>query len=567
MRTNFKRIIATVFAILCLLSAGNAQSLLWDKHWKPSGFNGDSGEDVHKGDDGMIYVAGALGSGTIVDAFVTSYTMTGNQNWVSTYAGTGGAMDYFYAVKTYGSGTGISVYAAGYTNTNSNGNDILLAKYDWTGSQQWLLTWNNAGVSHEGANCLELDASGNIYVGGSTSTNGGDLLYQKYSSSGNLLWSTTFNSSGTQEDSPQYMRYHPSDYLYMASIRKVSGTDHNAVVQKVDATTGSIVWTAVWDGGLANDIDEIYSLDFGPDGNIYVVGTTQTPNSGYDALLLKYDPSGTLLCASTWNNPTYNLDDILGSIDVHSIDNAPVVFVTGYTQIDPGTNDADYLTMKFNCGGATWVATYDGAGIGCPFANDDWAHQILVSTTTGHVYVTGRSYETNASLNATTIKYDPVNGNQLWIHSYDRGNTDNQPARKYPLELEYDDCHDFDIIYVTGYTRENGPASDLDATTLMYGSYAACNKLAAPGTGNEPVASGIYPNPFSNSAVFRCNTEGLSDASLVIYDITGRVVKRMDNIGTNEFGINSEGLNGGMYFYRLVQGPELIYTGKFVIEK
>jgi hypothetical protein len=567
MRKIPKGFFVTLFAIQLFFSAAYSQSLIWAKHYL-AGSNPDQGEDVHLGGDGRIYVAGYLGS-TQFDAMLISYTSGGAQNWVASYAGTAASGDNFRAVTSTGTGSSIAIYAAGFATNTSAGKDMLLVKYNQSGTQQWAATWHNS--PDDQANCIATDGSGNIYVCG-RSYNGinGDLFVRKYNSSGTLQWGMTYNSSGNQDDAPQFMKI-ADPYIYITSIRKISSTDHDAVLQKIDQSNGSIVWTSVYDGGLTDDIDETYSIDLFSNRmgtSIYTVGKTQTASNGADALLLEYNASGTLVCTSTWNS-SYNLDDVLGSIDVYAPLDVPEIYVTGYTQVNTANNDADYLTMKFGCSGPTWVSTYDGAGSGCPTANDDYAYQLMVSPGTGYVYVTGRTYEPNVSLNATTVKYDPDTGSKLWAATYDRNSNDNTPLGKYPLELEYDACHNSDYIYVTGYSRES--TGDRDATTLKYGLTGACaNRLAAPGTNGTNGTNGaglVYPNPFSNSAVFKCNSEEIVNASFMIYDLTGREVKRMDNISVNEFEIDSKDMTAGIYFYRFMQEEEIISSGKFVIEK
>jgi len=52
------------------------------------------------------------------------------------------------------------------------------------------------------ASDLDVDASGNIYIVGSTvsSKSGSDILTQKYSPTGNLVWSNTYGKTGQYSD-------------------------------------------------------------------------------------------------------------------------------------------------------------------------------------------------------------------------------------------------------------------------------------------------------------------------------------------------------------------------------
>lgn len=568
-----KSTLLMALALSCSILSTYGQSLLATKHYTTTG-SYENAFDVHVAGDGRVYVGGFKEiSGADYDAIMISYTSSGTQNWVSSYAGSSSLTDIIRAVTSYSVGSGTVIYGAGDAATTTGGDDALLIKYNQSGVQQWAATWNNTGFTQEIANAVTVDGSGNIYLCGRTSANGGDLFALKYNSSGTLQWSITYNSSGTQDDAPQFMKINSAGtYLYITSVRTLSSTNHDAVLQKISTSTGAISWTSVWDNTLTNDLDETYSLDLDNNENIYTVGQTQTASNGLDALMLQYSSSGTLLFANTWNNASYNLDDVLASVDVTHATHTPLVYVTGYTQINTASNDADYLTMKYSgtVSAPVWTSTYDGAGTGCPTANDDWAYMIMADASLGKVYVTGRTYETSASLNATTLRYDASTGTQEWVDSYDRGGTDNTPATKYPMDLQYDACHGVNSVYITGYTHESTSGTPYDATTLMYGNTGSCLKPAPGTTYGSTAVSGhslIYPHPFSNSTTFYCGRDDIKDATFIIFDLTGREVKRIEHLDAGKFSIDSKELNTGAYFYKFLQDHEMISTGQLLIQK
>ncbi|MBI3500774.1 MAG: T9SS type A sorting domain-containing protein [Bacteroidetes bacterium] len=55
------------------------------------------------------------------------------------------------------------------------------------------------------------------------------------------------------------------------------------------------------------------------------------------------------------------------------------------------------------------------------------------------------------------------------------------------------------------------------------------------------------------------------NSSFIVYDMFGREVKRIDNINTNEIQINRVDMKSGIYYYRYMQGEDLISSDKFVI--
>ncbi len=75
----------------------------------------------------------------------------------------------------------------------------------------------------------------------------------------------------------------------------------------------------------------------------------------------------------------------------------------------------------------------------------------------------------------------------------------------------------------------------------------------------------IYPNPVGESATIEINSSN-ENMSLVFYDITGKEVKRMENLqpGTNIF--NRGSIPGGVYFYSMQSTSGLFITsGKIIL--
>ncbi|HEX8517470.1 MAG TPA: T9SS type A sorting domain-containing protein [Bacteroidia bacterium] len=563
--------IKCLFPLIILFSSlnGLAQSLLWDDHYQTTGVN-DAGCDVHIGGDGRVYSCGTKGITNLnPDALLMSYTASGTLNWTSTYNGTSSQVDQFYALTSYGTGSSIAVYATGQATNTGTAADMLLVKYNQSGTQQWAAVWHGGGT--EQAYCIDVDNSGNVYVCGRTSIGGGDIFFRKYNSSGTLQWSNTYNSSGTQDDTPKFMKINSAgSYLYITSIRTVSSTDHNAVLQKISTSTGTISWTQVWDNTLTNDIDETNWLDIDSDEVIYVVGKTQTTSNGSDALMLQYDSGGMLLLANTWNNSSYNYDDGLASVCVMEISSSrtPQIFVTGFTELNPTDNDSDVLTMKYSGAGTTplWTNTFDGAGSGCPATNDDYGMMIMVNPTTGKVFVESKTFETSG-FDFTTIKYNSGTGVQEWYDTYN-GNAHDYPGL-YPMDIQFEDCYFDDNIYVVGTSFEASISLYQDATTLKYGFTGPCDSPRQSDflKNDDGAQAVISPNPFSNNATFNSGLGSVSNATFLIFDITGRETKRINNLNNSVFDFDSIEMESGIYFYKFIQNNELLQSGKLIIKK
>lgn len=74
----------------------------------------------------------------------------------------------------------------------------------------------------------------------------------------------------------------------------------------------------------------------------------------------------------------------------------------------------------------------------------------------------------------------------------------------------------------------------------------------------------IFPNPFSSSAILQVS-DALTNATVAIYDLNGRVVKQISNISGYTIALQREHLQTGLYFLRLLQDNKMSSTYKLAI--
>jgi hypothetical protein len=74
----------------------------------------------------------------------------------------------------------------------------------------------------------------------------------------------------------------------------------------------------------------------------------------------------------------------------------------------------------------------------------------------------------------------------------------------------------------------------------------------------------IYPNPFTSYATFAFDN-GVNNATITLYDMTGKEVKTLDFSG-KEVQVQRDGLASGIYFYNVVAGDQQIKSGKLIIQ-
>ncbi|HIA37894.1 MAG TPA: T9SS type A sorting domain-containing protein [Flavobacteriales bacterium] len=75
----------------------------------------------------------------------------------------------------------------------------------------------------------------------------------------------------------------------------------------------------------------------------------------------------------------------------------------------------------------------------------------------------------------------------------------------------------------------------------------------------------IYPNPFNQTATVVFSNEAHAIYELVLYDMLGKKVRRLENISSNEVLINKGMLSPGMYFLEL-QGIAKTFRGRIIVE-
>jgi hypothetical protein len=74
----------------------------------------------------------------------------------------------------------------------------------------------------------------------------------------------------------------------------------------------------------------------------------------------------------------------------------------------------------------------------------------------------------------------------------------------------------------------------------------------------------VYPNPFTYTTIISFSNPERSFYTLYLRDLSGKIVKRIDNITNEKIELNKDDLPAGLYLIEL-RGP-YIYRGKVVIE-
>jgi hypothetical protein len=172
---------------------------------------------------GNVYVTGHfngkvdLGGGVLVstggkDAFVASYTSTGQHRWSKRFGGT--FQDGGYGIAVDGAGnvtvTGFFSLTADFGGgglTSAGITDIFIASYTSAGNHRWSRRFGS--TSKDSGNDVAVDKSGNVYAtghfvgtadfggGGLASAGTYDIFVASYTSTGQHRWSKRLGGTST----------------------------------------------------------------------------------------------------------------------------------------------------------------------------------------------------------------------------------------------------------------------------------------------------------------------------------------------------------------------------------
>ena len=326
------------------------------------------------------------------DLLVAKYDSSGTLQWSRTLGGTGTDLGYNTTIDSSD-----NIIVVGYTNSDGAGAiDGLIAKYNSSGTLQWdrtlgRITYNDIfqGVT--------VDSSDNIIVCGYTQTSTTNYgLFAKYNSSGTLQWQKGLGASVGVASVTSFrdVKIDSSDNIIVVGATLADGAGGtDALIAKYNSS-GTLQWDRTLGG---TGTDTLYSISVDSSDNIIVVGHTNSDGEGNDDVLIaKYNSSGTL----QW-------DRILGGIIYDqgravTIDSSDNIIITGYTASD-GEGNQDILIAKYNSSGTfQWSKSLGGTG-------NDYGTNVRVDSS-DNIIVVGYTNSDGAGGNDALIAKLPPDG-------------------------------------------------------------------------------------------------------------------------------------------------------------
>jgi uncharacterized delta-60 repeat protein len=507
-------------------------------------------------DEGFIYLAGFITSfDTKYDFATVKIDPNGNILWARLYNGNGNLNDKAYAITVDDLD---NVIVTGFaTEINSNIN-IITIKYSPNGDSLWTRFYDGQAHGEDKAYAISTDESDNIYVAGSSesSANGLDYIIIKYNSSGNTLWTRTYNGTGNNLDVATAMAVDKDDNPVVTGYSRNGTTEstEDIVTIKLNKTNGNFIWINRFNGDAdcPNQQDKAYAITVDRFNYIYATGfSVQNSNHGKDIVTICYNPNGDRKWARTWNNSDHgNGDDIAYSVAATNNNN---VIVCGST-IRYGHEDFITLDYHTNNSNLKWEERY-GTQNGI-----DIAYSLAVSNSNKEVFVTGACQHDTASniFDIVTIKYKIANGDQLDLARFNNNGTD----KTIPTGVVVDGS---DNIIIAGYRvpfmDDSRPSTILENSSIIALKYSM-GALSHQNHFNltEPKVNRMnlfqnFPNPFNPSTLIKFYLPASAPVKLTVYDMLGKEVGTLVNgylnAGEHSAVFNGEKLSSGIYLYVL----------------
>ena len=299
---------------------------------------------------GNVIVAGSTdnqtGGGSHM--LVIKYSGAGVPLWNNRYVGSA------IAVAVDGSG---NVFVTG-----SSGYDYATIAYSGAGVPLWTNRYHGPGNWWDEAKAVAVDASGNVFVTGTSSGSGGGYDYATiaYSGAGVALWTNRYSGPfNGGYDEARAVAVDASGNVFVTGTSSGSGGNEDYATVAYSGA-GVPLWTNRYNGP-ANSDDGATAVAVDASGNVFVTGYSGYSDGfpgNYDYVKIAYSGAGVPLSTNRYNGPA-NRSNQATALAVEGSGN---VFVTGSSHDGSGVYP-DYATIAYSGAGvALWTNRYNGPG-------------------------------------------------------------------------------------------------------------------------------------------------------------------------------------------------------------
>lgn len=185
--------------------------------------------------------------------------------------------------------SGLNVYVSGYTTNGIAGQTathLFLAKYNSSGVIQWQRSLSTGTTNDVFGSKVAVDSLENVYVTGSVrvgaSNTDSDILVVKYDSSGTIQWQRRLGSVGGVNQFGVGIDTDSSNNVYIAGYGPNGISSLDSIILAKYNSIGTLQWHTSISSGIASSNMAVTDLKVHADGYIYVVGRMYTTGNSED---------------------------------------------------------------------------------------------------------------------------------------------------------------------------------------------------------------------------------------------------------------------------------------------
>jgi len=480
-----------------------------------------------------------------------------------------------------------TVYAGGPIVFGTGGYDAFLVKFNSSGVRQWA-TYYGGSQDDMGISCA-VDASGNVYMIGSTSSTSGiatagahettinDGFLVKFNSNGVRQWGTYFEGNGNACTTDASGNIYIVGLTNSTSGIATAGAHQTVMSGSGDAflvkfnSSGVKQWGTYFGGPytLASGMETGLSCATDALGNVYMTGHTPSTSgiatagahqtiyggSSTDAFLVKFNSSGVIQwgtyyggagvdigysCATDASGNIY----LAGDTQQEFLPASSGMTTIGAHQSAYGGGYSDGFLVKFDSNGLRqWGTYYGGSLLDVSFS--------CATDASGNVYMSGN---TQSSAGIATSGAHQTTVNDAFLVSFNSSGV-RQSGTYYGGIKNVCTSDASGNVYMTGYTQSNSGIATAGAHQTANGNNGYSDAFLVKFSGisvgiNETINDklfSIYPNPAQSIVNVKADAK-LIGTVYTIYDNTGKVVLS-GTINAENTSVELGNLSVGIYLF------------------
>jgi hypothetical protein len=582
--------------------------------------------DFLSADSLLGYTVNDYAGSLIIDPIIDWATYFGgelNDSWGKITVDNNG---YLYVSGSTRSISAIATTGAHSITHHGGTEDVFVAKFTTGGNRVWCTYFGGSEDDVCSSNSV-LDSTGSLYITGYTNSSdsfattgahqtiyrgGGDGFVAKFDTGGTLIWSTYFGGTGSEDfndiTSDRLGNIYVSGASTSATEIATTGVYDRFLSGAMDAilvkfsSSGALIWATYFGG---SNIENAYSVKCDLAGNVYIGGSTRSPDSvatlgAYstslnvtgisDDFLAKFRSNGNILW-STYFGGNGAESGVFGL----DCDTSMNVYITGNTsstsgiatsgthQFAFGGGGTDCYLSKFSSNGNIQWSTYYG-GTGSDYPND------LICDKSGKVLIAGHTNSNNAIATPTAVKpyiSTGLSNYDAFLSVFTESGTLNwatyfgSAMHDYAYSIAVDDSNSYYLSGSTGSTDSIAtsgayqnifgggvtdcfivkyrpeivavPEDTIDNHPLDFSEYNFVNEIV------------VLPNPVTKLLSVKCNYTHNNNLRIVFVDMLGRVVLNNQlSSGNNTTIIDLSIYKSGIYCYKIYDSDILIKSGRFL---